>query len=284
MKKNRKKQVLIFTDLDGTLLDHDSYDWQPASAALTLAKELDVPVIPCTSKTYAECRKLVKDLNLTGPFIYENGAGIALPLADFPPVEHPRVEIDGDYWLFSLGIAYNKVRKTLESLRSTFHYQFRGLGDMSLAQICESTGLDEEGAKLASQRRHGEALLWLDNAKSFDQFVKDIKRADLHLTRGGRFIHVMGDYNKGQAMLWLARLYHHQRKLPPFLIAAGDSGNDIPMLQLADAAVVVRPPHRTPLELAPAKSEQLVITTELPGPAGWNQAIITLLQAENIHG
>lgn len=284
MKKKRKKQVLIFTDLDGTLLDHESYDWRAATSALTMAAQCHVPVIPCTSKTYAECRQLVRELDLQGPFIYENGAGIALPTAAFPPLEHPKVEIDGDYWLYSLGTSYASVRRTLESLRTTSRYHFRGIGDMTLAQLCEATGLDQASAELASQRRHGEALLWLDDAKSFDKFAKDVKRADLHMTRGGRFIHVMGDYDKGRAMLWLAQLYQQQQKLVPFIIAAGDSSNDLPMLKLAHAAVIVRPPHRAPLELEPQSNDQLVITTELAGPSGWNHAILTLLQAENIHG
>lgn len=284
MKKNPKKQVLIFTDLDGTLLDHETYDWAAAAPALALAAEYQVPVIPCTSKTYAECQKLIMDLGLSGPFIYENGAGVALPTALFPPPEHPRVEIDGDYWLYSLGASYSTIRETLEGLRSTSHYQFRGFGDMSLAQVCESTGLKEEDAKLARIRRHSEPLLWLDNAKSFDQFIKDIKRADLHMTRGGRFVHVMGANDKGQAMLWLAKMYRQKLNLQPFTIAVGDSSNDLPMLKSAHAAVIVRPPHRSPLELEPHSPEQLIVTTELVGPNGWNQAITTLLEAENAHG
>lgn len=284
MKNTPKKQVLIFTDLDGTLLDHENYDWRAAAPALALAAEHGVPIIPATSKTYAECRKLVTELGLNGPFVYENGAGIALPVNEFEPLEHPRVEIDGDYWLYSLGTSYSHIRKTLLSLRASSHYQFRGIGDMSVKQICESTGLDEEGARLASMRRHGEALLWLDTAKNFDRFIKDIKRSDLHMTRGGRFIHIMGGYDKGQAMLWLAELYRLQSNREPFLIAAGDSSNDLPMLKAADAAVVVRPPHRAPIELTAYTPEQQIITTEQVGPEGWNQAILTLLGRESDHG
>lgn len=284
MKSPPNKQVLIFTDLDGTLLDHDSYDWRAASPALALANEYGVPVIPCTSKTYAECLVLMQRLGLQGPFIFENGAGIALPKDASPPPEDPCVELDGEYWLFSLGMPYQTVREILLRLRSTSHYHFRGIGDMSLVQICETTGLREEDAHLAKMRRHGEPLLWLDDAKSFDQFMTDIKRAGLKLTRGGRFIHIMGDHDKGKAVLWLAERYRHQRNLRPFIIALGDSSNDLPMLQVADAAVIVRPPHRVPLELEPISAEQVVLTTERVGPNGWNEAVLTLLKTENSHG
>lgn len=284
MKRALKKQVLIFTDLDGTLLDHDNYDWHAAAPALALAHEYRVPVIPCTSKTYAECRALLQRLGLQGPFIFENGAGIALPKDVFTPPDDPRVELDAGYWLVSLGMPYQTVRQALLRLRSASHYHFRGIGDMSLAQVCETTGLGEEDAGLAKMRRHGEPLLWLDDAKSFDQFMKDIKLAGLQLTRGGRFIHIMGDHDKGKAVLWLAERYRQQYSLPPFIVALGDSNNDLPMLKVADAAVIVRPPNRAPLELEPTSVEQVVLTTELVGPHGWNEAVLTLLKMENSHG
>lgn len=284
MKRLSKRQVLIFTDLDGTLLDHETYDWSPAAPALRLAQQDAVPVIPCTSKTYAECRQLSKTLGFSGPFIFENGAGVALPIATFPPPSAPQVEIDGDYWLYGLGVTYQTIRQTLTLLRKTHHYQFRGIGDMSTDQVCQATGLGEEEANLAKLRRHSEPLLWLDDAKSFDCFIKDIKRAGLYTTRGGRFIHVMGEHDKGRAMLWLASLYRSQLKLTPFVIALGDSNNDLPMLQKADAAVIIRPPHRAPLELQPQSPEQVVITTDLMGPNGWNQAVLTLLKTEKTYG
>jgi len=37
--------IVIFTDLDGTLLDHDSYSWEEAVPALERCKGLRVPVI-----------------------------------------------------------------------------------------------------------------------------------------------------------------------------------------------------------------------------------------------
>lgn len=283
-ERTSKRQVLLFTDLDGTLLDHESYDWSAAVPALKLAQQCGVPVIPCTSKTYTECLKLSERLDLNGPFIFENGAGIALPVAAFPPPAAPQVELDGDYWLYSLGTTYRTIRQTLGMLRKASHYQFRGIGDMSTDQVCQATGLCEEEAGLAKLRRHSEPLLWLGDAKSFDRFIKEIKRAGLRTTRGGRFIHVMGQYDKGQAMLWLASLYRNQYKLTPFMIALGDSNNDLPMLQRADAAVVVRRPHRTALELEPQSPDQIVITTDLIGPNGWNQAVLTLLNAEKTHG
>ena len=45
----------IVTDLDGTLMD-ENYDISPARKTLKLLNDLNIPVIPCTSKTASEVR------------------------------------------------------------------------------------------------------------------------------------------------------------------------------------------------------------------------------------
>lgn len=37
--------LLIFTDLDGTLLDSHTYDWQPAAPWLYRLRERNIPLI-----------------------------------------------------------------------------------------------------------------------------------------------------------------------------------------------------------------------------------------------
>lgn len=71
--------VVIYTDLDGTLLDHHTYSAEAASATLSKLRGLGIPVIPCTSKTVAETRPIAAQLGLDGPMIVENGAAVWIP-------------------------------------------------------------------------------------------------------------------------------------------------------------------------------------------------------------
>lgn len=97
--------ILIFTDLDGTLLDHDTYSWQPAAPALSFLRERSIPWILCTSKTRAEVERLRAEMGHTHPFIVENGGGIYIPRDTFP-FETPGATRAADYDLITLGADY----------------------------------------------------------------------------------------------------------------------------------------------------------------------------------
>ena len=71
--------AVVYTDLDGTLLDHHTYAFDEALGAIKVVKNLGIPIVPCTSKTRAETVNLMQALELDGPMIIENGAAIWVP-------------------------------------------------------------------------------------------------------------------------------------------------------------------------------------------------------------
>ena len=60
---------MVFSDLDGTLLDHDSYSFEAAKPALAALVERAIPVVPSTSKTLVELEKLSVEIGLSGAAI-----------------------------------------------------------------------------------------------------------------------------------------------------------------------------------------------------------------------
>lgn len=269
-------KTLIFTDLDGTLLDHDTYEWQAARPALETAVRSAVPVVPCTSKTVAECYEVRLALGLDGPIIFENGAGIALPKHRFRRPRDQIVEETGQDWLCAFGPEYRRMQDVIAQVKRYRQFQFVSFGDMTVADVCACTGLDEKAAALAKQRRHSEPLLWQDTLANYEQFQLDIAERGLTVTRGGRFVHVMGDSDKGTALLWLCNLYELTGSQRPRSIALGDSENDLPMLREADVAVIVRNPYTGLLTFQPRPGQEMIRTNEF-GPLGWNQAVLKLL-------
>lgn len=290
MTKTSPLKAIIFSDMDGTLLDHENYTWQAASEALLLAQNKNIPVVPCTSKTLAECLAIQSEIGLKGPIIFENGSGLAMPktLNVLPPsdLEFPMEETD-DHWILGFSMSYKALCNTLKQIREAFGFPFRGFNDMSPDEVIAATGLPHEDAVRAQQRRHGEPFLWQGDDLQLESFKQKVEGFGLTLTKGGRFYHVMESASKGSTMVFLTQWLEHAFNLEQAIttIALGDSENDLPMLLAADYAVIVANPSKSALTYPNnAPHNQTVIRTEEAGPAGWNSAILKLLKTEKLHG
>ncbi len=260
------KDLIVFTDLDGTLLDHDTYSFDEAMPALNRLRKLGIPVIPTTSKTFAELEVLLQELDMMSPVIVENGGVIAIPISNDSPTS-PQQHRIGDFNLSHTTVDYTSIIEVLKNIRAKYHLKFRGFNDMDVAEISEITGLNFEKAENAKKRLCSEPLIWVDSDKNLNKFENELKRYHLSMTQGGRFWHVMGEASKSKAMKEVVEIY--QRKLGENLtvIALGDNANDISMLKSADIGVVIRRKDQSCLSF---ESGNKIYTSSLSGPAGWN--------------
>ena len=113
----------IVTDLDGTLMD-ENYDISPAKKTLSLLNELDIPVIPCTSKTASEVRYFRKEYDLSDPYIVENGAAV------YGLNNH-----DSSEWELILGKSYNELRAILINISRQDVFNWENFGKELCDQI-----------------------------------------------------------------------------------------------------------------------------------------------------
>ncbi|WP_158968988.1 mannosyl-3-phosphoglycerate phosphatase [Paraglaciecola sp. L3A3] len=269
-----KKQTLIFTDLDGTLLDHHTYSFAPAVKILKKLKNLDIPVIPNTSKTYAELFELRKELQLDTPFIIENGAAIYIPIHFLPQQPNGTLEKSG-YWIKEFSPKVQHWIDIIESLKDTFNGEFEHFSNMTVKRITQVTGLSESEAKLAANRGYGEPVNWLGNEQSKQLFIHALQEMGATPLQGGRFLHVTGHSDKGQALIWLLNEYKKQHpELQCESIALGDGQNDVAMLEVASLAIRILSPTTPPPEL---KRTNKVLTSHNFGPTGWSECIEAIL-------
>ena len=268
--------VLIFTDLDGTLLDQHSYEWGEAEPALTLCKERHIPLILVSSKTRAEIRRLQLEVGLSFPFISENGGGVFFPNEGNHPHPPDTVLSDG-MWKWSMGASYDVLVKTLEEIRKEMGWKIRGFSEMTPEEISRTTGLDSASSRLASQREYDEPFILMEEGDlDMDALDQAAKQKGLRITRGGRFFHLHGKTDKGKAMGMLVdwyKTYHSS----VFTIALGDSPVDFCMLKRADYPVLIRSSRPYP-ELQ-GMIPRLKVTQE-PGVKGWNAAVLDILRYE----
>ncbi len=260
----------VFTDLDGTLLDHHDYSWHAAEAALSLLKESGIPVIINTSKTRAEVAELQAKLAPGMPYIIENGAAAIVPNDCCLIADSTELKPDFASRVKVFGIPRETILRTLEPMKTRF--DFTGFSELSVDELVDVTQLQPAQAAMALQREYSEPLIWRDGEEQLQELTRQLAEQGLSVTQGGRFAHIAGPADKGAAMRWLVKA---AVKIPKLVIALGDSDNDRPMLEQADWPVVVRTPAHTPLII----DHPNCLTTELTGPAGWNAAIHSLLQS-----
>ena len=271
------KKAIIFTDLDGTLLDAADYSHDAALPALGQVAASGTPLILCSSKTRAELGVYRKRLANVHPFIAENGGGIFIPRGYFS-IPFKSEKSDG-YQLIRLGTAYAEIRDRFVSLRERLRARVRGFADMSIAEVAALTGLPESEAVLARQRDFDEAFVF--EGDTDEAFLRAIEAAGLNWTQG-RIFHIMGKHDKGRAVSMLIALYQKQYG-DVASIALGDSLNDLPMLEAVDTPVLVRHNDGSfDTRIAIPK----LLKTRLAGPAGWNEIVPRLLAREadrNMH-
>ncbi|MDI3539103.1 MAG: mannosyl-3-phosphoglycerate phosphatase [Methanolobus sp.] len=266
-------RYIVFTDLDGTLIDHDTYSYEAAKPAIDELKKRDIPLIFCTSKTRAEIEVYVRELDLSHPFISENGGGIFIPQGYFE-AEYPVSRIQGIYDVIELGTAYDTLRHVLADIRSHEEMRIIGFGDMDALEVSGDTGLDIESATLAKMREYDEAFKLEGDEKEAEKLAESINSRGLNYTRGGRYWHILGDNDKGKAVTILTNLY--RKDLGDVrTIGLGDSLNDLPMLRAVDIPFLVQK-HNGKHD--PKIGDTGVNRVEGIGPVGWNMAIMGVLK------
>ncbi len=267
-------EFVIFTDLDGALLDHDTYAWEPAAEALALCRRLGVPVVLVSSKTRAEIEVIRNALQLQWPFISENGGGIAFPNECVQPPPPEAVPKAGEH-VWHLGVRYDIVTRAFREIREELGRPgLRGFSDMDVQEIALLTGLPKEDAERAARREYDEPFVAGEPyGIDMDLLARAAHKRGLRVTAGGRFFHLFGACDKGEAV---SRLFDWFRLERPGLrsVGLGDGPNDIPMLKRVDVPVLVRSPR--PLSDLTGAVPGIRITME-PGPVGWNRAILELL-------
>ena len=273
---NNAKRLVVFTDLDGTLLDHESYSFTPAAEALALLATEGIPLVLCSSKTRAEIEMLQQDLEVAHPFLSENGGALFLPRKYFPfPISDGR-SIAG-YDALEFGLPYYRLVETLHRVANESDIPVVGFSDMTIEEVAKECKLSLMVARLAKLREYDEPFRILDSGlPARSRLFKALHRAGLRCTRGGRYNHLTGVTDKGLGVRTLKSLYERAWG-KVVAVGLGDSLNDLSLLQEAEIPIVVQ----NPASDAAARLLRKVPTarlTDVPGPQGWNDAILEVVK------
>lgn len=266
--------MLIFTDLDGSLLDHHSYSHAAADALLAELEMQDIPVIPVSSKTRTELLELRRQLGNRHPFVVENGAAVFIPAGYFQKQPEDTESRNG-YWVKTFSLPRSHWLNKIDSVARDFSGEFSNFAKLDVDAIASLTGLDPAAAQRAAAREFGEPVYWTGSDSSRLRFIENLQSIDAHVLQGGRFLHVSGECDKGQALQWLSIQYARQADgKQPTSLAIGDSQNDAAMLEAADHALIIRSPAHPPPTLS---RRHRTLLSNTFGPSGWVQGVRQIL-------
>jgi len=266
--------ILIFTDVDGTLLNHNSYQWDKAEPALALCQSYNIPVIMVSSKTRSELDILRRQTGLTSPFISENGGGIFFPKEWHAKIP-PNAVLEGNLWKCSVGTPYRDLVKGLGEIRRELGSKLRGFSDMTPEEISGITGLDRKGSALAAIREFDEPFIMEEGDKTdLEALRRAAEKRGFQISKGGRFYHIHGRNDKGDAVRRIIS-WHKECQGETFTVALGDSPNDFPMFEQVDQPILIRSK-----QVFPDFERQMpgLIIMRESGPEGWNTAVTSILE------
>ena len=245
--------IIVFTDLDGSFLDHHSYDFSAAIPALNRLKTLNTQVIATTSKTLAELSALNLPFD-TAPQIAENGMVI----------------FDGQKTQ-TINKTYDEITSFIQNLSPDIRNHINGFYDMSINTVISHTSLTPQNAALAKERLGSEPFLWTGSDHAMDTLTSEAQAQGFTITQGGRFYHIMGEKGgKANAVRTILK-----DKEEAISIALGDGPNDAEMLGVVDYGIQI--PNSSGHDFCIDNPKGEIIKATAQGPEGWNAAINDLL-------
>lgn len=256
-------RIIVFSDLDGTLLDHETYSWAPAAPALAMLKARGIPLILASSKTAAEIADIREAMGFAHcPAIVENGAGILEP---------------GSAAARRDGSVHRRLLAALDGLPQRLRTKFSGFSDWNVDEVAARTGLPPDAAAKAARRDFSEPGLWSGSDAERAEFEAALAENGVTARQGGRYLTLSFGASKADRMAEIAARYGDGDDRPR-MIALGDAPNDIEMLEAADTGIVVANSHAEPLPPLAGEVEGHVRRTRKTGPQGWNESVLPLLE------
>ena len=270
----KKENILIFTDLDGSLLNHNNFEFEEIKSFILKCLDNGVRIIPNSSKTKTEIEHFFYQLGKELPYILENGAAV-----------HNLNLLNSNFKLKDNSLIFSRsISEILEVFNTTVPKEFRKrcsfIKDMTKDEQMESLGLNEKYLPLALKRDYSIPLIFDGSPIIRNEFSLFLKSVGLKLHEGGRVFNICDDCSKGFAMQSVVEKIKNQFHTNPYTIVVGDSPNDVSMLEQSNQPCIIPLPKRDNLIDLKIKN---VLRANQCAPNGWEEVVKLSLKKININ-
>lgn len=272
---------LIFTALEGALVDSRSDSFAGAEEALSELERRKIAFVLLTSRTREEIEPIRRKLGHNHPFVTENGGGIFFPDGYFS-LRIPGAVRTARYLSIAQGRPYAEVCEALDEIAEECSVGVAGFHHMSVREIAENTGLRPRSAELARAREFDEPFYFTsadDNAIA--RFVETARVRGFDTRRGPTFWHLSAKCDAARAVRTLSQLFREATHINLRLVGIGGGQGDLPWLRAVDQAILLPNSHEGAMPSGPPQKDggrtRTINMGDAPGPAGWNKAVLDIL-------
>ena len=259
------KKIVIFTDLDGTLLHNETFKFENIRQYIKNLLSKNISLIPNSSKTKTEILNFCHELEEELPFIVENGAAIYnmnLVNSDFPEkiiLSRDKKEI--------LNVFLKKIPKEFIS-KCKFVLKLKKDEQLKIF------GLSENQLSYASDREFSVPLIFKGNKAEKNNLFRLAYNMGLTMQEGGRVINLSDKVSKSSAMKKVSRIFEKTEKQELKTIGVGDNFNDLDMLKNSDIACLV---FNEKFKLDTLNINNCLVSKK-PAPEGWEEVVKMALE------
>ncbi len=277
---NFKEMIIIFSDIDGTIIDKETYSFEESIKALKKVLLLKIPVILVSSKSFSEIELYREKMGIRDPFISENGGAIFIPHGYFK--EKPEQCIQkGNHFIKELATPLSSLSENIKEFQNHLNNEIIFFTDLPAEEIRRISNLPLEEAELSKKREYDLPFIVKETSHLKDEEIfSAAERAHLNITKGGRYYHILSQSDKGKAVQYLKKEFSKYFK--SFIsVGLGDGPNDLEMLLEVDEPIVIKKLDGTYAQELLKELPSSTKTNKI-GPAGWSEAITNLLTKHNI--
>ena len=260
-----KKKIIIFTDLDGSLLDKETFKFEIVKDYLNELISRGIIIIPNSSKTESELLDFNEKNYLDLSFISENGSSI-----------HGLNKIHQN--LPNKVIISRKKDEILKIYNENIGLYFKNkiipILELEIDKQQKILGLPLDKISLATKRVHSIPILFKGSEIEKNNFIKKISEIGLTAQSGGRIINICDNTDKSKAMLKALQSIRKELDDEIITIGVGDNENDIEMIKQTDYPCLVKNDN---FDSSLINIDNLIKSDE-PSPKGWSDVIKTALQ------
>ena len=257
--------ILIFTDLDGTLLNRDNFNFESTKPFLKELKKKNIIIIPNSSKTEDEIIEFNNEADFQFPFVSENGS--IIHNLNYLNQEFPDKII--------LARNTNEIQNIFDkNIHQDLKSKCKVISSLTMSEQTKIFGLPENKLKQVFNRSCTIPMIFEGNNEEKLSLKNILLKNGLDFKDGGRVINLGDRINKADAMKKITQMLETKFKCKPKIIAVGDNHNDLEMLQNSDIPCLVKNDKFLKKNL---QIKNLIISKQA-APEGWVEIVKLALE------